>query len=672
MTHNDDSYNAYKALCREIWRHNALYFIHNTPEIDDLTFDKLYRHLEELEQRHPEWVDAASPTQRVGEALIGGFREVTHTLPMLSLANTYSHQELADFLSRVTKLLGNPPPSFFCDLKFDGVAITVRYEEGLLVRGATRGDGLHGDDVTANLRTIASLPLQLVGDDIPEILEVRGEVYLPHASFHAINSERQAAGLELMANPRNAAAGTLKQLDPQAVAKRHLAATFYSIAEMRGAACILDKQSQVPSLLTRLGLPAMPLYRLCGDLDAIDAFASHVLELRPSLPFDIDGIVVKVDNLIDQKRLGHTGKAPRWAVAYKFAAQQAVTRLRDIVNQVGRTGVITPVAELDPVSLAGSTVARATLHNFEDIRRKDIRIGDLVTLEKGGDVIPKVVGVDMSGRDPSTPAYEPPNHCPVCGTALVRVAGEVALRCPNSRGCPDQKLRRLLHFVGKGGMDIATAGEKVVEQLVDKGFVTSFPDIYKLTEEQLLTLEGFQKKSADKLLQAIKATKEVELSRFLKALGINHVGEGLALLLADHCGDLETLRNLSTEQLIHIDGIGEKVAASIYDYFHDSERCAELNELLALGVVPRPVDLQQRQSLPFTGKTFVITGALATLTREAAALEIRQRGGKVTDSVSSKTSYLVVGEDPGSKLAKAEKLGIPILTEEKFTALLKG
>lgn len=663
------SHEEYLALCREVWRHNALYYVSHAPEITDVEFDQLYRQLEEMERLHPEWIYPGSPTQRVGEVATGGFAPVVHTLPMLSLLNTYSYGEVEEFIRRITKWLGVADPAFFCELKVDGVAVTVRYEEGVLVRGATRGDGYRGDDVTANLRTIGALPLYLSGTDIPPVLEVRGEVYLPHATFHRLNLERQAAGEPLWANPRNAAAGTLKLLDPKVAANRGLSVAFYGVAE--AASLALRRQSEVPPLLHRLGLPTVVMHARCCGQGEIEAFAKRVLEARATLPFDIDGLVVKLDDLIDQRRLGNTGKAPRWAIAYKFAAQQATTVLKSITWQVGRTGIITPVAELDPVALAGSTVSRATLHNVDEIQRKDIRIGDLVFLEKGGDVIPKIIGVDLSGRSSTASPTAPPTQCPACSSTLVRSEGEVALRCPNAGGCPEQHLRRLRHFVGKSGMDIDTLGEKVLAQLVQKGFVKAYSDIYHLTEEQLLQLEGFQKKSAQNLLYAIEASRHVDLARFLMALGVPHVGIGIATLLAERAGSLQRLMTMTPEDLLAIDGIGDKVATAIRHTFDDSEKRSEIDALLACGLELIPLERAGGQGNPaFQDKVFVLTGTLTSMTREVAALEIKRRGGKVSDTVGRKTSYLVVGADAGSKLSKAQKLSIPILTESDFLALL--
>lgn len=657
------THEEYLQLCREVWRHNNLYY-QDKAEITDKQFDALLKLVEEAEKAHPEWIFPGSPTQRVGETVTGGFSVVEHKVPMLSLANTYSREEVQDFIKRVIKLSEIAHPAFCCELKMDGIAISARYENGLFVQGITRGDGSKGDDVTSNMRPIRSLPLELVAKETPPSVELRGEVFMPHAIFQNLNQARADKGLELWANPRNATGGALKLLDPQESAKRQLSVVFYGISDTKGLP--VKTQSEVHRYLEKLGLPTLPYKRRCETIDEIFAFADEVAQARPNLPFDIDGIVIKLDDIATQQALGNTGKAPRWAVAYKFAAEQATTRLHDITLQVGRTGVLTPVAELTPVFLAGSTIARATLHNFDDLKKKDIRIGDLVTIEKGGDVIPKVVGVDLSGRDPHSKPYPIPTQCPACGTAVVKAEGEVALRCPNRAGCPEQQLRSLVYFVSKGGMDIDTLGEKIMEQLVTRGYVQRIPDIYRLTPNMLAQLDGFKDKSIKNLINAIEASKKVPLTRFLMALGIKHVGEGIAELLAENAGSLSALMQMTEAQLLSIEGIGTKVAESILTYFADEEKLQELNELLELGVSPT-YEAKPKQLHPFfDGKTFVITGTLSSMSRPEAAEAIKLRGGKVTDSVTKKTDYLVVGEAAGSKLTKAQQLGIRVIEEAEF------
>lgn len=664
----DITHQAYEKLCQEIWDHNRRYYNDSNPIISDEAFDRLLAQLDAIEKMHPEWISPTSPTQRVNESITQGFQSVTHRVPMLSLANTYSKEEIADFIKRMHKLVEHQDIAFSCELKMDGIAITAIYEKGAFVRGVTRGDGKKGDDITANMRTIEALPLRLYGDHVPDYLEVRGEVYMPHNVFKQLNESRATSEEGLWANPRNAAAGSLKLLDPREVAKRQLAVVFYAVAE--DSSSYLTKQYDVHEFLQKLGLPSLQHHAICHSLDEIWAFGEKVLKLRPKLEYDIDGMVIKVDDLREQKRLGSTGKSPRWAVAYKFAAEQAVTRILGITVQVGRTGTLTPVAELDPVFLAGSTIARATLHNEEEIQRKDIRVNDVVVIEKGGDVIPKVVSVDFTKRVGEGQPWLMPEKCPSCGALVAKVPGEVAVRCVNSDGCPEQQLRKLIYFSGKSSMDIENMGEKVVEQLVLRGFVSSPSDIYRLTEEQLFQLEGFKEKSVQNLLGSIAKSKDVTLDRFIMALGIKHIGTETAELLAKKAGNIEALMLMTAEELVRIDGIGEKVAGAVVDYFASEKNRQEIAALLALGVTPHQMKTVSYQGHPFAEKTFVLTGALQNYTRTAAAALIKDRGGKVSDSVSKKTDFLVAGEAAGSKFDKAQALGIRILSEDEFSGML--
>lgn len=661
------THKEYEKLSQEVWEHNKRYYA-GQPTISDEEFDALIKRLMVIEKAHPEWISPNSPTQRIGEALTKGFKTITHSFPMLSLANTYSRKELEDFIKRVHKLVDRSEIDFCCELKMDGVAISVRYEKGLYTRGITRGDGKRGDDVTANIKTIQALPLQIYGKDVPDILEVRGEVYMTHQSFDDLNKQREHKGELLWANPRNAAAGSLKLLDPHEVATRQLSIVFYGVAE--DSSHYLKKQSESHAYLKNHGLPILPLVKKCRTLDEIWEFAEKIREARPKLPFDIDGMVVKLDDLDEQKHLGATNKNPRWAVAYKFAAEQAVTRIRDIVVQVGRTGILTPVAELEPVFLAGSTISRATLHNEDEVKRKDIRIGDTVTIEKGGDVIPKVISVHTSLRSAHSKPWHMPNECPNCGTPIVRIPGEVAVRCPNKH-CTEQSFRRLRHFVSKGAMDIDGLGEKIMEQLIQKGLVTHPSDIYKLSENELSQLDNFKEKSIHNLLTSIENSKIVSLPNFIMALGIPHVGAGTAELLATHFGNIESLENLSEEILISIEGIGPILAKSLVDYFQDHKNLEEIRKLLECGVIPQKIQTRRTaKGHSFESKTFVLTGTLENYSRSEAANLIKERGGKVTDSVSQKTDYLLVGDAPGSKLDKAQALGVTVLTEPDFKKML--
>lgn len=664
----DITYQAYEKLCQEIWDHNRLYYSENRPVISDEAFDRLLSQLEAMEKLHPEWVLPTSPTQRVNESISQGFQSVIHRVPMLSLANTYSKDEIADFIKRMHKLVEHQQIAFSCELKMDGIAVSVIYEKGILIKGITRGDGKKGDDITVNMRTIETLPLRLYGDEVPDYLEVRGEVFMPHSVFKKLNESRAAIEEGLWANPRNAAAGSLKLLDPREVAKRHLAVVFYSVAEDSSGS--LNRQYEVHDFLQKLGLPSLQHYAICYSLEEIWAFAEKVLTLRPQLEYDIDGIVIKIDDLREQKRLGTTGKSPRWAVAYKFAAEQTLTRILGITVQIGRTGTLTPVAELEPIFLAGSTISRATLHNEEEVRRKDIRIGDLVIIEKGGDVIPKVVSVDFSKREGKEIPWVMPEKCPSCQTPVFRGLGEVAVRCPNDEACPEQQLRRLIYFAGKNSMDIENMGEKVLEQLVHCGFVKTPSDIYRLTQEQLYQLEGFKTKSVQNLLTSIDKSREVSLDRFIMALGIKHIGTETAELLAKKAGSIEVLMQMTLEELIRIDGIGEKVAGAVIDFFANERHLQEIALLLSLGVKPHQLKTVSYEGHPFAEKTFVLTGTLHNYTRSAAVALIKDRGGKVSDSVSKKTDFLLAGEATGSKFDKAQTLGISILSEDQFSEML--
>ncbi|MGA8163810.1 MAG: NAD-dependent DNA ligase LigA [Waddliaceae bacterium] len=654
----------YQKLCQEIWEHSRSYYIENAPTISDEEFDRLLKRLEEIESSHPEWIDPASPTQRVGETLTEGFATVKHRVPLLSLANTYSTEEIEDFIKRMARLLEREELIFSCELKMDGIAVAVLYKKGAFVQGVTRGDGKRGDDITANMKTIASLPLQLYGEEIPEMLDIRGEVFMPIKAFEELNRQRQEAGEPLLANPRNAAAGTLKLLNPKEAASRQLSVVFYGIAgESAGS------QYQSHAYLQQLGFPTLAYRARCRCLQEILSFIEQVKNLRSTLSYHIDGIVIKVDDFQDQKNLGNTAKHPRWAIAYKFAAEQAKTKIRNISVQVGRTGVCTPVAELEPVLLAGSTIARATLHNQEEIERKDIRIGDVATIEKGGDVIPKVVAIDPEQRDTSSRPWEMPKICPSCQTPLVKSAGEVAVRCPNRKHCRAQQLRKILYFSGKEGMDIDNLGEKIVERLMQRGFVKVPSDLYGLTKSQLFQLDGFKDRAVQRLLASIDQSRHVSLPRLIMALGIPYVGTGTAELLANNSGSIEALSIMDKEALMSIEGVGKKVAGAVVDYFKDPENRKEMARLFACGVFPQSIAIKRDSA--FFQKQFVLTGTLQRHTRSAASMLIKQRGGRVTSSVSNKTDYVLVGESPGSKLKKAKASGIRILTEAEFESLLK-
>jgi DNA ligase (NAD+) len=653
-------------LVSEIIEHDRRYFDEAKPIISDYEYDQKMQALIAYELEHPDEALPASPSKRLDAAPSEGFVQRPHLVPMMSLANTYSEEEMGDFVKRVHKLLEKTKVSFCCELKMDGVALSLLYKKGHFVHALTRGNGKVGDDVSANIKTIQSVPLKLKGSDWPETLEVRGEVYLSIATFRSLNQAREEEGEEPFANPRNAAAGSLKLLDPKEVAKRKLNLVCYGVAE---GLSTLAHQHELHHQLKKWGFPIADSHHLalCEDAEEVMKFANRIHKERPHLPFEIDGIVVKVDDLKSHALLGATGKVPRFAIAYKFAPEQAATRIRDITVQVGRTGVLTPVAELEPVSLAGSTISRATLHNQEEVARKDIRIGDMALIEKGGDVIPKVVSVDLKKRPHESRPWHLPKHCPACKTAVVQVEGEVAVRCPNPR-CSGQRVRRLAYFASKHAMDIEHMGESATEQLVEKGLVTRPSDIYLLTEEDLAQLEGFKEKSIANLLKSIEASKSCTLAQFIMGLGIKSVGRETAELLAEEVRDLDTLQHMKEEDLVRLEGIGEKTAKVIYEFLQDSDTKEEIRLLLKHGVEPQKLKKKRSDHL-FSGKTFVLTGTLS-LSRDEATTLIKERGGHVAGSVSKNTDYVLVGDDPGSKYEKAKKLGIQILTEEQFNKML--
>ncbi len=657
----------YIELVDEITEHDKHYYDEAKPVISDYEYDQKMEQLIDYEKKHPEHALPHSPSQRIAESATEGFQQKAHISPMMSLANTYSEEELSDFLKRVHKNLEKREVEFCCELKMDGTAISLLYEKGHLVHALTRGNGKKGDDVTANIKTIKSIPLKL-SSFATERLEVRGEVYMSLATFRHLNQQREEDGLEPFANPRNAAAGSLKLLEPKEVAKRKLGIVCYGLGEGQSPKAT---QHETLSFLEKIGLPISTKehVKCCKNLEEIMAFAEKIHKLRVKLPFEIDGIVVKVDELKYHSLLGSTGKTPRFAVAYKFAPEQAWTRIEEITVQVGRSGTLTPVAELEPVFLAGSTISRATLHNQEEVARKDIRIGDLVAIEKGGDVIPKVVRVDFKKRPTSSKVWHMPKTCPACHASVVHKEGEVAVRCPNAK-CGAQRARRIQYFASKQALDIEHMGEKVVELLVEKGLVSRPSDIYLLTADDLAGLEGFKEKSIHNLLTSIEASKKCPLSRFIMALGIKYVGTETAELLADATGDLEHLIHLSEEDLLAIDGVGEKTAHAIADFFQRADHLQEIRLLLSHGVSPKSVKKRIIGGHLFSGKTFVLTGALTHFTRDEASQLIKERGGKVSGSVSKNTDYVLVGEDPGSKYDKAKELQIEILSEVEFKKML--
>jgi DNA ligase (NAD+) len=658
-------------LREEIRRHDRLYYALAEPEISDEEYDRLYSELQGLEAEHPELVTGDSPTQRVGGAPSQEFPTFTHRVPMLSLDNTYSEEELREFEARIFRLIGQRELSYVAELKIDGLSMALHYEGGRLVRGVTRGDGVRGDDVTPNLKAVKAVPLTLGGPEVPERLEVRGEVYLPRSRFDAINREREEREEELYANPRNVAAGTMKNLDPRVVAGRGLEIYVYSIADLAGPARPRG-QWEALERLRSWGLRTNPTSRPCQGLDEVLAYCEEWRDKRDTLEYQIDGVVVKVDSFALQKELGFTSRFPRWAIAYKYPARQAATVVRDIRAQVGRTGKLTPVALLEPVGLAGSTVSRATLHNEEEVARKDVRVGDTVLIEKGGEVIPKVVQVVEAKRPAGTEPWKPPERCPVCGAELVKPEGEVDRRCP-AASCPAQIEERLKHFARRDAMDIEGLGEVLVRQLMEKGLVRDFADIYHLAErrDEVLALERMADKSADNLLAGIEASKSRELRRLLFGLGIRFVGERGALLLARHFRSLAALQAASVEEIDALYEIGPAVAQSVHDWFAEEANQRLLERLRQAGVSTEEAGTAGPAAVPFQGKQFVLTGALPGMSRDEAKGAIEARGGRVTSAVSKKTAYVVVGQDPGSKYEKAQELGIPCLDEAGFRALLE-
>lgn len=655
-----------------IHQHDYNYYVLNEPTISDREYDLLMQELIELEKKYPFLITPDSPTQRVGGEPTKEFPVVVHDVPMLSLSNTYSIEELYDFHRRVKEALPDGEKiEYVTELKIDGVAISLKYRNGLFVKGVTRGDGTRGDDITNNLRTIRSLPLRLNFREVSkkhfDNIEVRGEVYMNRDDFELLNREREKLGEKLFANPRNATAGTLKLQDPKLVAERPLNLFCYYL---RSATKELETQYENLKILKSLGFKVNPHYRLCASIEEVIEFCKEWEDKRETLPYDIDGVVIKVNSIRQQEILGNVAKSPRWATAFKFEAKKAKTKLKAITLQVGRLGTITPVAELEPVFLAGTTVSRATLHNFEEIQRKDIRVGDTVIIEKGGDIIPKVVEVVLDERNSKCLPFEIPEKCPVCGTKLINPPGEVAYYCPNY-DCPEQIKQRLVHFASRTAMDIEGLGEAVVDKFVDLGFLYSPADIYRLKDkrDQLIELEGFGEKSIDNLLKAIEKSKEQPFERVLFALGIKHVGASVAKDLAVHFHSIDELMKATPEELQQIPEIGETISQSIVEYFNDNRNRKLIDELKSFGL--KFESEKKKISNKLSGKTFVITGTLKSMTRSEAKELIEKLGGRTSDSVSSKTSYVVVGEDPGSKYDKAKKLKIPILSEEEFLKMVE-
>jgi len=660
-------------LREKIRYHNYLYYVLNAPEISDAEYDRLFKRLLELEERHPELITPDSPTQRVGAEPQKEFRQVRHRQPMLSLDDCFGGDELKDFDARIKRLLGDVDHiEYTVEPKIDGLAVELVYEKGRLTVASTRGDGYVGEDVTPNIKTILSVPLVLRqkkgGLPVPELLEVRGEVYMEKEAFKRLNREREEKGLPLFANPRNAAAGSVRQLDPKITARRPLNIFCYGIGEISNLYKI-KTQYELMLQLQEWGLRInRPYIRLCSSVEEVISYCAYLEEIREEFPYEIDGAVVKVNSLELQMRLGTKARSPRWAVAYKFSPVQETTKILDIEVQVGRTGVLTPVACLEPVEVGGVVVKRATLHNQEEIEKKDIRIGDTVVVQRAGDVIPEVVMPIKSKRTGDERVFKMPDHCPVCGTEVIQKKGEVAVRCPN-RNCPAQIRAALRHFVSKGAMDIEGIGERIIDQMIEKGLVKEEPDLYYLSLEDLKKLEGIQDKSAANIINAIEKSKKTTLARFIYALGIRHVGEHTAQLLAEYFGSLDSLRKASLEDLLLIKGIGEETARSVKAFFEDEKNLRNVERLLKAGITFE--EIRPEIGSPIMGKTFVFTGALKSMTRSEAKRLVTSKGGKVASQVSRNVDYVVAGEAPGSKLDRAKELDIRILGEQEFLKMLE-
>lgn len=650
-------------LRKEIEAHNYRYYVLDDPVISDAQYDKMMRELEKLEERFPSLVTPYSPTQRVGGRPREGFATVRHLSPMLSLANAFDEGELRDFDRRVRQALPDEEISYVVEQKVDGLAVSLYYENGILVRGATRGDGETGEDISENLKTIRSVPLRLL-KAVPG-LEVRGEAYMPKDSFARINEAREEAGEPLFANPRNAAAGTLRQLDPKITASRQLGLFVYGIGYSEGV--LRANHSDVLDLLKELGFKVNE-YRLFNEIDDVIEYCRKWQPRRFDLPYAVDGLVIKVNSLSQQERLGSTMKSPRWAIAYKFPPEQAVTRIKNIFIRVGRTGALTPTAEFDPVRLAGTTVSKATLHNEDVIREKDIRIGDKVLVQKAGDIIPEVVAVLPEERTGEEKGWFMPAECPSCGSKVVREEGEAAVRCTNM-ACPAKLLEGLIHFASRNAMDITGLGPAVLSQLLSAGLIHDPADLYSLRYENLLPLERLGPKSAQNLLGAIEASKKSSLARLIFALGIRHVGERAAKILAERYGSLEDLIKAGDEELMAIPEIGPKIAASVTAFFGERKNLQVINKLVQAGVNTHEERPEREGHKPLAGKVFVLTGALESFSRQEAQELVESLGGKVSSSVSRSTDYVVAGEKPGSKFDKALSLGIPILSEKEFKAM---
>ncbi len=654
-------------LRREIARHNYRYHVLDEPEIPDAEYDALFARLLELERRHPDWVTPDSPSQRVGAAPATEFTPARHRVPMLSLANATSEDELRDFDRRMRDLLAQSALAYVAEPKLDGLSVELVYEDGVLVRGSTRGDGITGEDVTANLRTVRTIPLRLDTDRPPALLEVRGEVYIEKSAFREVNEQREADGLPVFANPRNLAAGSLRQLDPRVTAARSLRMACYDVGDLDGLE--LGSQQELLATLPRLGLPVNPLYAVCQTADDVVAFYRRVQGERDDLPYETDGVVVKVDRFDLRRAAGTVSRSPRWAVAGKFPAERAVTRLRDIVVSVGRTGVLTPVAVLDPVRVRGVEITSATLHNEDDVQAKDLRIGDHVVVQRAGDVIPQVASALPELRAGDERVFVMPQTCPACGSTVVRLDGEAARRCLNTV-CPARLKQSVWHFASKGALDVHGLGSQLIDQLVDRGLVSRLGDLFRLDRQTLAGLDRMGPTSAERLVRALEAARDVPLDRLLYGLGIPEVGASTAGLLARYAGTVERLAQASRDELLSLPTIGPHTAEAVVDYFQNEENRRTLEDLRSVGLRIAAVEAGTVAAGPLAGKRLVFTGTLSAMTRDEASARARGLGAKVVDAVSRKTDYVIAGAQPGGKAETARALGVPVLSEDEFWNLI--
>ena len=656
-------------LRQDLRRYEYEYHVLDNPTIPDAEYDRLFHQLKALEAAHPELITADSPTQRVGAKPLSGFAQIRHEIPMLSLDNAFSDEEFYAFVKRIEdRLIHLPDPlTFCCEPKLDGLAVSILYVNGVLAQAATRGDGTTGEDITANIRTIRNIPLQLLMDNPPARLEVRGEVFMPHEGFERLNQQALEKGEKTFANPRNAAAGSLRQLDPKITSKRPLVLNAYGIGIAEGVDLPNTHYDRL-QWLKSIGIPVNPEIRLCNGTDEVLDFYRDIQNKRSSLGYDIDGTVLKINDIALQEKLGFISKAPRWAIAYKFPAQEELTRLNDVEFQVGRTGAITPVAKLEPVFVAGVTVSNATLHNGDEIERLDIAIGDTVVIRRAGDVIPQIIGVLHDRRPADARPIIFPKTCPVCDSAIVRIEGEAVARCTGGLFCAAQRKEALKHFVSRKAMDIDGVGGKLIEQLVDRELIHTPADLFKLDLTTLTRLERMGAKSAENALASLEKAKNTTLARFIFALGIREVGEATALNLANHFKTLEALQNADLEALQQVADVGEVVANRILAFCHEAHNVAVVNELIAQGVHWETVETKEVTENRFKGKTVVLTGTLTQMGRNEAKALLQDMGAKVSGSVSAKTDFVIAGDAAGSKLTKAQELGVAVLTEEEFLA----